>query len=109
MRSPKKAGKQKQTQSSSKPSALVIGPMGAKVVPIPQELVSSKIEHTKPISAKDQQRDSLMSYRKSIKDIGICLKDKALEVSEGNLLNAKLGLWEAMAVIERMMKENRNG
>ena len=72
------------------------------------KLVSSKIEITNlPKSAKELQREGLEQYRKSIKDIGIILKDKAIELSDSNLLSAKLGLWEAMAVVERMMKENK--
>ena len=46
-------------------------------------------------------------YRGSIVELGKVLAELAIEKAEGNLLNAKLGLWGGIAVIEKKLKENR--
>ena len=102
MKKVRKVEKQKLTLNLSEPKGL------KKDMAVPPVLVNSKIEITKPQSSKDTQRAGLADYRKGIKDMAVTLKDDAIGLAEGNLLNAKLGLWEAMAVVERMMKENRS-
>jgi len=75
-----------------------------------QELVNSKIEITKSAdekNSKDRLKDSLQVYRGSIVELGKVLAELAIEKAEGNLLNAKLGLWGGIAVVEAKLKENR--
>ena len=90
-------------------------------------LVYSKIEHTTsptpiatpiPPNLSDNAREkvetgkekivvSLHKYRTSLKDIGKHVAEEAVRMAEGNLLSAKLGLWEGVKVVEDKLKENK--
>ena len=92
-----------------------------------KELVYSKIEHTTsptpiatptPPPIPDRAREkvetgkekivvSLHKYRTSLKDIGRHVAEEAVRMAEGNLLSAKLGLWEGLKVVEEKLKENK--
>ena len=66
------------------------------------EAVNSKIENTKMTS-------SLLSYRKSLRDMSLSLCKYVVEMVGGNLLNAKLVLWGALQEVEKRMKERKEG
>jgi len=98
---------------SSKSTARVTEPRADEVfLATSKTLVNSKIEITNSntnanANAKDRLKDSLQVYRGSIVELGRVLAEVAIEKAEGNLLNAKLGLWGGIAVVEKKLKENR--
>ena len=116
MRTQRKIEKQnRMPNGSSKSTARVTEPRADEVVLASSKtLVNSKIEITNPSTnsadeknSKDRLKDSLQVYRGSIVELGRVLAEVAIEKAEGNLLNAKLGLWGGIAVIEAKLKENR--
>lgn len=48
--------------------------------------------------------DSLLKYRKEIKDNSLTLARKALKLSDGVYLSAKMSLWKATELLEDLVK-----
>lgn len=71
--------------------------------------VNSKIENTKPaVNRNSKISDSLKSYRVNVKVAGQLLAKEAIRITDNNLLSAKMGLWEAIKVVEDKMRENKS-
>lgn len=60
--------------------------------------VSSKIENSK--------KDTLISYRKNIKDMTVLIKKYSLSLDD-NLLSVKMSLMNTVKELEDMMRERR--
>ena len=72
------------------------------------KLVSSKIEHT-PINTSTSSTVSkvepALAYRTRIDELGADMFTYSVRITEGNMLNAKLALWEAIRRVEKVMRE----
>lgn len=75
-----------------------------------RKVVKSKIELTtqpQPQASSSQMVASLHKYRSGVRQLGGELAKQAVLLAGSNLLNAKLGLWEAIKVVEGKLKERR--
>ena len=96
----KKRGSPKTSSASNSPKR------GKKkeVSKVEEKPVNSKIEHTSPDTKRST---SHKLYRKSVKDLGVELEVEAIKRADQNLLTAKLGLWEALGLVEKKLRERR--
>ena len=79
-----------------------------KEAKVEKQMVSSRIENTPTpptTEKKERMSGSLHAYRSNLKKLGVDLAKEAIKMTESNLLSAKLGLWEAMKVVEEKLKE----
>ncbi len=91
-------------------------PKSISIVTIKEKTVCSKIEHTTPhttspsvatTSVATNMVHPALAYRMRIDELGESMYKEVVRITEGNMLNAKLALWEAIRRIERDMKEGR--
>ena len=79
----------------------------------PDKVVTSKIEHTnlisKPItnstSTAANMVEPALAYRMRVDELGADMYEYAVRITEGNMLNSKLALWEAIRRVEKQMRE----
>ena len=96
--------KKQRKSSNSNPTIKVVPTVG-------EEVVTSRIENTNPLPTPptkvEKIRNSLGEYRLEMKGNGVKAVERVEALCEGNLLNMKLALWEALRIVEGRMRENR--
>ena len=89
--------------------AALIDKDGKVVNQINSKTVNSKIELTKPItnstSTAANMIEPALAYRMRVDELGATMYEYAVKLTEGNMLNAKLALWEAIRRVEKVMRE----